>query len=167
MKIAVMSDSHDNIWKLRKALDIIKTRQCEKIIHCGDFVAPFMFKEIEKAGIAAHCVFGNNDGDRYLLTRIAAESSGLITLNPIIGEITTDEFKIGFTHEWPVAQGLAATGKYQMVCFGHSHQYELKNLSGTILLNPGDIMGKDGDPGFCIVDTATQGIQQDIKRISI
>ena len=33
MKIAVMSDSHDNIWKLRKALGIIKLKNCEKIIH--------------------------------------------------------------------------------------------------------------------------------------
>ncbi len=163
MKLAVMSDSHDNIWKLRKALDIINSRQCEKIIHCGDFVAPFMFKEIEAAGIAAHCVFGNNDGDRYLLTRIATQSNGLITLDPVIGEISIDAFKIGFTHEWPVAQGLAATGRYQMVCFGHSHQYALTHAGGTLLLNPGEIMGKDGDPGFCIFDTATQ----DIQRISV
>jgi len=50
MKIAVMSDSHDNIWKLRKALGIIQSKNCEKIIHCGDFVAPFMFKELVQGG---------------------------------------------------------------------------------------------------------------------
>jgi len=154
-----MSDSHDNIWNLRKALDIIKFEHCKIIIHCGDFVAPFMFKELEQAGIAVHCVFGNNDGDKHLLTRLALESKGLITLHSIIGEVDIDGFKIGFTHEWPVAQGLAAGGKYNMVCFGHSHQYELKHIKTTILLNPGDIMGKDGDPGFCIFDIPSQDIQ--------
>lgn len=163
MKIAVMSDSHDNIWKLRKALGIIKSKNCETIIHCGDFVAPFMFKELQTADIPVHCVFGNNDGDRHLLTRFALESNGLITLNSIVGELEHDGFKIGFTHEWPVAQALAATGKYHLVCFGHSHQYALKNAGKTILLNPGDIMGKDDDPGFCIVNITTQ----DIQRISI
>jgi len=163
MKIAVMSDSHDNIWKLRKALGIIKSKNCEKIIHCGDFVAPFMFKELEKACIPVHCVFGNNDGDKHLLTRLALESKGLITLHSIIGEVDIEGFKIGFTHEWPIAQGLAATERYNMVCFGHSHQYALKYIKTTILLNPGDIMGKDGDPGFCIFDI----ISQDIQRISI
>lgn len=163
MKIAVMSDSHDNIWKLRKALGIIKSKNCEKIIHCGDFVAPFMFKELEQAGIAVHCVFGNNDGDKHLLTRFALESKGLITLHSLIGEVELDGFKIGFTHEWPIAQGLAATEKYNMVCYGHSHQFELKHIKKTILLNPGDIMGKDGDPGFCIFDIPSQ----DIQRISI
>jgi putative phosphoesterase len=163
MKIAVMSDSHDNIWNLRKALGIIQSKNCEKIIHCGDFVAPFMFKELETADIPIHCVFGNNDGDKHLLTRFAIESKGLITLNSMIGELDLEGFKIGFTHEWPVAQGLATTEKYHMVCFGHSHQYALKYIGKTILLNPGDIMGKDNDPGFCIFDIPTR----DIQRISI
>ena len=163
MKIAVMSDSHDNIWKLRKALGIIKSKNCEKIIHCGDFVAPFMFKELETTGIPVHCVFGNNDGDKRLLTQFAMESNGLITLSSIIGELDIEGFKIGFTHEWPVAQGLAAMEKYNLVCFGHSHQYVLKHIGSTIVLNPGEVMGKDGDPGFCIFDVVTQ----DIQRISI
>jgi len=163
MKIAVMSDSHDNIWNLRKALDIIKSEHCKIIIHCGDFVAPFMFKELAQAGIPVHCVFGNNDGDKHLLTRFAIESNGIITLHSIIGEVDQDGVKIGFTHEWPVAEGLAATGKYHLFCFGHSHQYMLKQIGTTIVLNPGDIMGKDGDPGFCIFDTGSR----DVKRISI
>ena len=156
MKIAVMSDSHDNIWNLRKAIEAIKSKQCKLIIHCGDFVAPFMFIELKQAGIPVHCVFGNNDGDRYLLTRFADESNGLITLYSLIGELNLDSYKIGFTHEWPVAQGLAATGKYDLVCFGHSHQHHTDRIGATMVLNPGEIMGKDGDPGFCVVDTDSQ-----------
>ena len=124
MNIAIMSDSHDNIWNLRKALDIIKSEQCNLIIHCGDFVAPFMFIELKQAGIPVHCVFGNNDGDRFLLTRFALESNGLITLYSLIGELNFDSYKIGFTHEWPVAQGLAATGKYNLVLFVTGAYYD-------------------------------------------
>ncbi len=51
MLIAVMSDSHDNIWNLQKALGIVKEKGAEMIIHCGDFVAPFMLKELEEAGM--------------------------------------------------------------------------------------------------------------------
>jgi hypothetical protein len=42
MLIAVMSDSHDNIWNLRKAVEIIKDRQAGLLIHCGDFIAPYL-----------------------------------------------------------------------------------------------------------------------------
>jgi len=115
MKFAVMSDSHDHIWNLRKAGEIIKSEKCDLIIHCGDFVAPFVFKELLELDIAVHCVFGNNDGDRHLLTKIALESKGLITLHGMIGVIDAASIKIAFTHEWPVAEGLACAGKYDLV----------------------------------------------------
>ncbi|MCJ7773383.1 MAG: metallophosphoesterase family protein, partial [Desulfobacterales bacterium] len=80
MIIAVMSDSHDNIWNLRKALDIIKQEAAVMIIHCGDFVAPFMLKELDLAGIPVHGVFGNNDGDQYLLTKLSLTDLSNVTL---------------------------------------------------------------------------------------
>lgn len=163
MKIAVMSDSHDHIWNLRKALGIICSRNCDTIIHCGDFVAPFVFKEFIEAKIPLQAVFGNNDGDRYLLTKTAADSKGLITLYSLVGECAFEGRRIAFTHEWPVAEGLAAAGGYDLVCFGHSHQYDQDRIGATIVLNPGEIMGKDGDPGFCIVDT--EGLR--IERVDI
>jgi putative phosphoesterase len=111
-----------------------------------------MFKEFIQAGIPLHCVFGNNDGDRFLLTRFAMESNGLITLYPVIGHADAGGLKVAFTHEWPVAEGVAHTGKYDIVCFGHSHQHEQQRIGKAVVLNPGEIMGKDGDAGFCIVD---------------
>lgn len=160
MKIAVMSDSHDNIWNLGKALDRIRSEKAEMIIHCGDIVAPFSLKQLTDAGVPVHCVFGNNDGDQYLLTRAVQESGGQIELYPLIGEIDAGGFKIAFTHEWPVARGLGATGKYHLVCFGHSHQHAVHQDGDTLLLNPGEVLGKDGDPGFCFVDTDGPVVQR-------
>lgn len=158
MKIAVLSDTHDNIPNARKALDRIAEERAEAIIHCGDVIAPFMFKEFREARIPVHCVFGNNDGDRYLLTKTAENSSGLITLYGILGEMDAHGFSIAFTHEPQFAEGLAATAKYDLVCFGHTHVPFQKQIGGTILLNPGDVMGKEGDPGFCIVDTGERNV---------
>ena len=163
MNIAVMSDSHDHIWNLRKALAVIRSRSCGMIIHCGDFVAPFVFKEFIEAEVPLFAVFGNNDGDRHLLTKTAVDSGGLITLHSLIGECTIDNRRIAFTHEWPVAEGLASAGRHDLVCFGHSHQYDQDRINETAVLNPGEIMGKDGDPGFCIIDTQ----QLTIERIDI
>lgn len=160
MIIAVMSDTHDNIWNLRKALKIIKQENAGIIIHCGDFVAPFMLTELEEGGIPVHGVFGNNDGDQYQLTKASLTVFKKITLHGMIGEIDIEGVKIGFTHYKDVAEGLAAGGKYQIVCFGHSHKYLKKQIGQTLLLNPGEIMGKDGLPGFCFFDTHTLEIKQ-------
>ena len=160
MIVAVMSDSHDNIWNLRKALTIIKKEGAGMIIHCGDFVAPFMLKELDEADIPVHAVFGNNDGDQYLLTKLSLTTLTNITLYGIVGQVDIDGFNIGFTHHGIVGEGLASGGNYKMVCFGHSHKYLLKHIGQTILLNPGEIMGKDDLPGFCLVDTNTAEIKK-------
>jgi uncharacterized protein len=158
--IAVMSDSHDNICNMRKAVSIIRDEGAGMIIHCGDFVAPFMLIELEKAGIPVHCVFGNNDGDQYLLTRLSLTSLKNITLHGLVGEVDAGGFSVAFTHQGIVGEGLASTAKYNMVCFGHSHVYLEKKQGDTILLNPGELMGKDGSPGFCLVDTDNKKVKR-------
>ena len=163
MLIAVMSDSHDNIWSLEKAIDIIRRDNADMIIHCGDFVAPFMAKELDGVGIPVHGVFGNNDGDQYLLTKFSLTTMTNITFHGLVGQIDMGEFKISFTHEGVVGKALASGGNFNLVCFGHSHEYSLEKIGATILLNPGEIMGKDGRPGFCLVDTDTA----EIKRVDL
>lgn len=153
MILAVMSDTHDNIWNLRKALSLVKAHRAEAIVHCGDFIAPFMLKELDEVKIPVHGVFGNNDGDRFLLTKLSLTSLSHITLYDPVGELNLERFKIAFTHYQAVAEGLAATGRFDLVCFGHTHKASLDNVGGAVLLNPGEVMGKDGNPGFYLVDT--------------
>lgn len=160
MLVAVMSDSHDNIWNLRKALEIVNNRQAEFLIHCGDFIAPFMLKELDLAGIPVHGVFGNNDGDQYTLTKMAFSMLNNITLHGLSGQVDIEGFTIGFTHYAEMGYGLVAAGDCRLVCFGHTHAHEIKRAGSVTLLNPGEIMGKEGSPGFCFVDTQTAAIEQ-------
>jgi len=160
MLVAVMSDSHDNIWNLRKAVKIIKDRQAGLLIHCGDFIAPFMLKELDVAGIPVHGVFGNNDGDQYMLTKMSLSMLNNITLHGVSGQVDTEGFTIGFTHYAEMGDGLVFAGNCRLVCFGHSHEHEIRKVGHVTLLNPGEIMGKEGSPGFCFVDTKTANIER-------
>jgi len=154
--LAVMSDTHDHIWNARKALGFIQERGAEVIIHCGDVIAPFMIKELDQAQIPVHGVFGNNDGDQYLLTKLSMTEFSNITLYGLMGELEFGDFRAAFTHYRPVADGLAASDRFDLVCFGHSHEASLEKVGKTDLLNPGEVMGKDGSPGFYLVDTSTR-----------
>ena len=160
MILAVMSDTHDHIWNARKALEFVKERGAEAIIHCGDFIAPFMLKELDQAQIPVHGVFGNNDGDQYLLTKMSLTEFPNITLYGLMGELKFSDFRVAFTHYRAVADGLAASGQFDLVCFGHSHEAFLGKTGKTDLLNPGEVMGKDGSPGFYMVDTSTKKYEQ-------
>lgn len=156
MILAVMSDTHDHIWNLRKALEVIQERGAEVIIHCGDYIAPFMLKELDQAHIPVHGVFGNNDGDQYLLTKMSLTELSNITLYGLMGELKLADFRVAFTHYRAVAEGLAASGQFDLVCFGHSHEASNEKVGKADLLNPGEVMGKDGSPGFYLVDTSAR-----------
>ena len=160
MLVAIMSDSHDNIWNLRKALDIVKGRQAGLIIHCGDFIAPFMLKELDSIDIPVHGVFGNNDGDQHMLTKMALTMLNNIQLYGLVGQVNVEGFTIGFTHYVQMGEGFVSAGDCQLVCFGHSHEHEIRQIRDTTLINPGEVMGKDGSPGFCFVDSKSGKIER-------
>lgn len=153
MKIAVLSDIHDNIWNLEKAL--AQLDGVEQLIFLGDFCAPFSLKQIAEAfNGPIHCVPGNNDGDMFLLLNIAM-AAGNVTYYRPIGTLTAGGCAIAFTHYPEVAEGLVATGKYQAVFSGHTHQFMQTRVGNTLWVNPGEVMGRWGDPGFIIYDTET------------
>lgn len=63
-----------------------------------------MLQELEEAGIPVHGVFGNNDGDQYLLTKLSLTSLKNIVLHGLIGEVDADGFLIAFTHQGMVGR---------------------------------------------------------------
>ena len=71
MRIAICSDIHDNIWALERALPLM--RQAQSLVFCGDFCAPFTLVQLAEGFPGPiHVVWGNNDGDKWLLTRQAS-----------------------------------------------------------------------------------------------
>jgi len=85
MRIAVLSDIHDNVWNLRAALHWLVNLPAEERVHelicCGDLCSPFVMAMLADAGkrMAApvHVVFGNNDGDTSRITAQAKNWDGL------------------------------------------------------------------------------------------
>ncbi len=158
MKITILSDSHDNIWNLEKALK--RLGGAEKLIFLGDFCAPFSLKQIADAFAGEiHCVPGNNDGDMFLLMKIAAAAGNVTFYNPV-GTLDAGGRRIAFAHYPEIAAGLAATGKYDAVFSGHTHVFMERHIGETVWVNPGEIMGRFGEPSFVIYDTASGAIER-------
>jgi len=152
MRIAIMSDSHDHIQHLESALHMIKKAQVDQIIHCGDFVAPFMLKLLNSADIPAHAVLGNNDGDVFQLTKLAFTELKHVHLHGEAGRIDACGKSIGFVHDPLKLGGLLHDGRVAVACYGHTHTHNTYWNNDTLVINPGEIMGKDGSPGFCILN---------------
>lgn len=74
MKVVVISDIHDNIWNLEKALKIIKKRGIDTGIFCGDYCASTSFKMATERFKVAYCVWGNVDGEKVGITKALYEA---------------------------------------------------------------------------------------------
>jgi putative phosphoesterase len=156
---AVLSDTHDHISNLRHAVELAAERGAVLLVHCGDLVAPFMIQELAAFLGPVHLVFGNNDGDLLLLSRVAAQFPN-ITLHGQLGDIELEARRIAFAHTPELARPLAASGLYGAVFFGHTHAAEVEWVGDCLLLNPGDLMGKDAPPSFALYDSAANRAEQ-------
>lgn len=157
MKIGVISDSHDRIENLRKAIEIMEKEGVAELIHCGDFTAPFMLKELEKFPGNVHCVFGNIN-DEYRSTKVAENSENLNLYGKDF-EIEINDKNIGAVHFPKMARFMALSGEFDIVFYGHSHDKKKEEIKGTFLVNPGELMGRKGKPGFAIYDTKENKIE--------
>ena len=154
MKIAVMSDSHDHLIPLRAALERAAAAGAEALIHCGDLIAPFVLAELRKFAGPVHVVFGNNDGEVYLWTQLAAHTN--VELHGEVAELELGGRKLLVVHEQQVAEAFAATGRYDAVLYGHVHQSGERRVGEALLLGAGEIMGFKEPPSFAVYDTETK-----------
>jgi uncharacterized protein len=158
MRIAVMSDSHDNIWKLEQALPCLAA--ADVVLHCGDIIAPFMIIRLIKGtgGKPVHIIWGNNDGDKRLLTEVASSAEN-IHLHGDYALLDLDGYKVAMNHYPKVARALAESGNYDLVCYGHDHTAHFETLGATLLVNPGELMGMNSRSTIAWVDTQTGQVE--------
>jgi hypothetical protein len=152
MRIGIISDTHDHLQNFEKATRILKREKVSLVIHCGDYCAPFMLFRLEDLDIPVHGVFGNGDGDKYLMTKLTYTNLKNITLYGDLGEIEIEKKKIAFLHDQKFASGLFAKREYDLVCHGHIHESYIINEEEKYLICPGEIMGMKGRSTLCIYD---------------
>lgn len=163
MRIAILSDIHDHISTLRAALAQAREAGAEALLCCGDLCAPFMVDELADGFPGPiHLVFGNNDGDRFRITRAADAREG-VTLWGEFAAVPPEELdgtRAALHHFPEVGREVAAGGRFDLVCYGHSHEWELERTGDCVAVNPGEIMGRLGPPTFALYDAETGDVNR-------
>jgi uncharacterized protein len=165
MTIAVLSDIHDNIWNLEQALKQLQGYHPEALLFLGDFCAPFTLAQIAEGYPGPiHAIFGNNDGDPFLLGKIAGKYPH-VTIHGQMAELELAGTRIAINHYPDIARPLALSRQYDAVFSGHDHKRYQEQLGETLWANPGEIMGRYGAPSFGLYDTETRTFRHvDIAR---
>ncbi len=153
MKIGIISDTHENMPKIRSAVEIFNREAVEMVLHGGDIISPITAKEFGALKAPLIGVFGNNDGDRLFLTQRFKEI-GKIHSKKYEGEF--DGKKILLIHEPDMLDALAGSGVYDVIVYGHTHRPEITRRGKTLVINPGEGGGWiSGKATAALLDTTT------------
>lgn len=159
MKIAIISDTHDNVPNLEKALVWMNKNNIEQIIHCGDLCAPAILIKVLAPNFSGpiHMVFGNVE-DRELLPKKVADFEH-VTHYGDEGELEVDGKKIVFVHFPEQGKKLAQSSKYDLVFYGHDHKPWEEKIGQTRLINPGTLAGLFYKATFAVYNTKTDKLE--------
>jgi len=139
--IGIISDSHDNMNAIRKAVEFFNEKKVKAVLHAGDLISPFTARAFKDLEPKLYFVFGNNDGDKVTLTKRFEEIGATSCGN--FGDLTIDGLHIALLHgtNEALVKALAISGEFDVVIRGHTHDPGVKIIEGVPVINPGEASG--------------------------
>lgn len=139
--LGIIADTHDRLPFIDRAVHLLNEEEVELVLHAGDYVSPFVASRFKPLKAKMIGVFGNNDAERELLRKNFEEIG--IQIRGRFAEIKIDGLKIALLHgeETDLLESLVATGSYDVIVYGHTHQAETRKEGDTLVINPGEVCG--------------------------
>ncbi|MBN2205858.1 MAG: metallophosphoesterase [Candidatus Aminicenantes bacterium] len=148
--IGILSDTHDNLPMIERAVRLFNDAGCDLVIHAGDIVAPFAARALAGLRAPVKAVFGNCDG----------EIEGLVEALVSLGEIRKPPFlfehgglRFLLVHSSAGLAAFLAADAPDIVVSGHTHRPEVRRKGKTLIVNPGEACGwVNGRATVCLFD---------------
>lgn len=151
MLLGLVSDTHDRLEMIQKAVKFFNSQKLDYVLHAGDYVAPFTAAHFSQLQIPMIGVFGNNDGEKKGLTEVYAPFAQ-IHESPYVFELKG--YKIALMHS-PVKLEEHIKNS-RVIIHGHTHTVEIKHMQDKVLINPGECCGYlHGRSTIAVVDVKT------------
>ena len=158
MKIAIISDSHDNMMTVKTFLDYAKENKIDQIIHCGDVTDLETLKYFSE-NFSGKIYLCDGNADQKFFTPKEVEIFSNIELYNKYGELEIDNLKICFTHYETMGRNYALMQKYDHVFYGHTHKPWQERIGRTLFSNPGTLAGLFYRASFAVWDTKTNKLE--------
>lgn len=130
IKIGVISDSHSDLVASNSALEYLKSKKVDLIIHAGDIVELATLKMLKRLKIPYVAVLGNNDTH----LRAYAKQFNLFE-QPYIFEFMGLKIKL-MHHPFYLSKDA------DIVIYGHTHYFACIKSGGALFLNSGEICAR-------------------------
>ncbi len=151
-RIGIISDTHDRLDKVRNAVALLNRLKPDRVVHCGDVVAQFVFKEMSILTIPVVAVYGNCDGDRAALRQKAEELEIALHEGPF-------GFELGGKRIVVSHRPLSPVPDCDFYLHGHTHSLRHEG-SRPVIVNPGEACGwLSGRATAAMLDTDTAEVE--------
>jgi uncharacterized protein len=137
MRVGVISDTHGQVEFTRPAVRMFESLDVQRVFHCGDIGSPEIVELF--AQWPTDFVFGNCDTDHKRM-RAVIQRAGQ-TCHDEFGDFRVEDVRIALlhSHERRRFAACVGSGRYQVVCYGHTHVAAIEDRGETLLVNPGAV----------------------------
>jgi hypothetical protein len=157
MRIGIVSDTHDNLRALKRALAILRDEGIDTLLHCGDLCGPAVIEAL--AGFDTWIARGNMDHHPELEA----------TAREVIGAgrfadchrltLAGHAAALVHGHRDGELRRLIHAGGHSYVFRGHTHRRRDRRIGQTRVINPGALVGMRWQQrSFCILDLAADEV---------
>ncbi|MBP2172932.1 metallophosphoesterase [Methanococcus voltae] len=170
MKIGLISDTHDYLPNIRKAIQVFNRFNVDLVVHCGDFVSLFVISEFKNLNSKLYATYGNNDGEK---TRL---KEWLLDINPenkiedsLSFDVENLKFFVLHGQDAEILDSVIRSKNYDVVLHGHTHEQKFEEVDGVLVINPGEAFGMlTGLASIGILNTSTKEYTEvDLNNVDI
>jgi len=139
--IGIVSDTHEDVRMIARAVEIFKARAPSLVIHCGDIISPPVLERF--IGLPLRLVFGNNDGERSGLKKKCGELGFMEIQDTLSFEYASKTFFVNHGTSERVIEDAIQSQRYDYVLHGHTHVPRDESIGRTKVINPGALFSAD------------------------
>lgn len=123
MKIGIITDTHENLEHIEKAVSFFNENNVEIVFHAGDIISPITFVEFRKLRAKFIGVFGNNDGEKFYLKE---KFSPIGNIYEDSYETSIDGIKLVMYHKPICHNAILLSNFYDIIIYGHTHEIDIR-----------------------------------------
>lgn len=148
MLIGILSDTHGRLDRTRKAAELLGSLEISLVVHCGDVGSLDILGALDRWPV--HFVLGNVDSPWMLRDAVRPPSQ---VCYDRFGSLELEGKQIAFLHgdDQRRLREAIQGGRWDLVCYGHTHVAEIKTVGSTLVVNPG-ALHRSSQPSIAVVE---------------
>lgn len=145
MKIGILSDSHNEIENVKKAVSVFESLGIDTVIHCGDVTIPRVLEVLKFFRV--FLAYGNMDIDKEMLSITLKKADKQNKAGPFLDfELAGKRILVIHGDDGYGLRMAIKSGEYDYVFTGHTHRVRDEKVGNTRVINPGALGGAFYEP---------------------